>query len=215
MLGTGASGAPRGGVAEAIDAIGRVSAPIVACDVPSGVDATTGEVPGPAVTADLTVTFQRSNLGLHVAPGAAHAGAVEVVEIGVPRGCPVTPDTGLIAERLLDLYPRRQRYGTKFDSGVVVVAGGARGLGGAPVLAALAAQRAGAGYVQVAVPADIEQAVAQRLLEAMAHGLPAEDGTHGPGGVEALLSLAERAGALVLGPGLGRTTAAAEFARET
>ncbi len=91
---------------------------------------------------------------------------------------------GLISERVLAGYPRRGSEGSKFTSGVVVVAGGARGLTGAPTMAALAAQRAGAGYVQVAVPGPAQTVLELRLLEAMTHGLPDEDGAHTPAGVE-------------------------------
>ena len=135
------------------------------------------------------------------------------MEIGVPRGAPAPSATGLISERVLKLYPRRRRDGSKFSSGTVVVAGGARGLTGAPTMAALAAQRSGAGYVQVAVPASAETVLALRLLEAMTHGLDEEGGHHTPAGVDALLALAERAGAVVLGPGLGRSDGAVAFAR--
>ena len=139
-----------------------------------------------------------------------------MVEIGVPRGAPAPAAAGLISERVLGLYPRRRSEGSKFTSGVVVVAGGARGLTGAPTMAALAAQRAGAGYVQVAVPASAEQTVLElRLLEAMTKGLPDDaDGFHTPAGVEPLAEMAERAGAVVLGPGLGRSEGAVAFARE-
>ena len=181
---------------------------MVACDVPSGVDASTGEVAGDAVRAAVTTTFHGSKVGLHVAPGAHLAGEVEVVEIGIPRGAPAPTAAGLISERVLERYPRRSREGSKFTSGVVVVAGGARGLTGAPTMAALAAQRAGAGYVQVAVPAPAEPGIEARLLEAMTRGLPDEDGAHTPAGVEQLVAMSERAGAVVLGPGLGRSETA-------
>jgi len=213
LLGTGFSGAVRESASEAIAAMNAQDAPVVACDVPSGIDASTGEVAGEAVRATVTATFHGHKVGLRVAPGAVHAGAVEAIEIGVPRGAPAPGAAGLIADRVLTLYPRRTRAGSKFSSGAVVVAGGARALTGAPTMAALAAQRAGAGYVQVAVPRSAEAALSLRLLEAMTHGLAEEDGHHGPDGVEALLGLAERAGAVVLGPGLGRTEGAADFAR--
>ena len=88
------------------------------------------------------------------------------------------------------------------------------GLTGAPAMAALAAARSGAGYVQVAVPGPVQPAVDMRLLEQMSRGLPDDDGSHSPEGVGQVEELAERAGAVVLGPGLGRTDAAQEFARE-
>jgi NAD(P)H-hydrate epimerase len=214
MLGTGFSGEPREPVAGAIAAIDAQDAPAIACDVPSGVDASTGEVLAVAVRADATATFHGSKTGLHVAPGAMHAGTVEVVEIGIPRGGPAPGAAGLTTERVLDLFPRRGRFGSKFDSGVVAIAGGSRGLTGAPTMTALAAARAGAGYVQVAVPASAQPALALRLLEQMAHAMPEADGAHAPDGVEPFLRLAERAGAVVLGPGLGRSDTALAFGRE-
>jgi ADP-dependent NAD(P)H-hydrate dehydratase / NAD(P)H-hydrate epimerase len=213
LLGTGFSGAPREPMAGAIAAINEQDAPVIACDVPSGVDASTGEVEGEAVRAAATATFHRSKVGLHVAPGAFCAGAIEVIEIGIPRDAPGAARAGLISERLLELFPRRGREGSKFSSGTVVVVGGSMGLTGAPTMAALAAQRAGAGYVQVAVPEPAQPAVDLRLLEQMSKALPDEDGFHTPAGAREVQELAERAGAVVLGPGLGRSDPAAEFGR--
>ena len=213
LLGTGFEGSPREPVASAIWAINQQDAAVVACDVPSGVNASTGEVDGEAVSALVTATFHGSKLGLHVNPGKEHAGRVELVEIGIPRGAPGAARAGLISERVLDLYPRRQTSGSKFESGVVVVVGGSMGLTGAPTMAARSASRAGAGYVQVAVPAPVQQAVDLRLLEQMSRGLPDDDGFHTPAGVADVEEMAERAGAVVLGPGIGRVDGAQEFAR--
>lgn len=213
MLGTGFAGEPREPLRSAIEAINAQDAPVVACDVPSGVNAGTGEVSGAAVHAQATATFHGPKVGLYVEPGKSCAGTVHVIDIGVPRGAPVPGAAGLIAARVLDLYPHRQRSGSKFTSGVVLVAGGSVGLTGAPAMAALSAARTGAGYVQVAVPEPAQAAIDLRLLEQMSHGLPAADGAHTPAGAEEVERLAERAGAVVLGPGLGRTAGAREFAR--
>ena len=213
LLGTGFEGTPREPLASAIAAINGQDAPVVACDVPSGVNASTGEIETEAVRALATATFHGSKVGLHVQPGKEHAGSVEVVEIGIPRGAPAPAAAGLISERVLDLYPHRERTGSKFDSGVVVVVGGSIGLTGAPTMAARSAQRAGAGYVQVAVPRPVQATVDLRLLEQMSRGLPDDDGFHTPAGVSDVEELAERAGAVVLGPGLGRAESAQEFAR--
>jgi ADP-dependent NAD(P)H-hydrate dehydratase / NAD(P)H-hydrate epimerase len=213
ILGTGFEGSPREPLASAIAAINSQDAPVVACDVPSGVNASTGEVDGEAVRAGATATFHGPKLGLLVEPGKEHAGSVEVVEIGIPRGAPGAERAGLISERVLDLYPRRSRSGSKFASGVVVVAGGSMGLTGAPTMAARSAQRAGAGYVQVAVPGPVQPAVDLRLLEQMSRGLPDAGGFHTREGVHVVEEMAERAGAVVLGPGLGRDEGAQDFAR--
>jgi ADP-dependent NAD(P)H-hydrate dehydratase / NAD(P)H-hydrate epimerase len=213
LLGTGFEGAPREPVASAIWAINQQDAPVVACDVPSGVNASTGEVEAEAVRACVTATFHGSKLGLHVNPGKEHAGRVEVVEIGIPRGAPAPSAAGLIGEAVLDLYPRRTPSSSKFDSGVVVIVGGSMGLTGAPTMAARSAARAGAGYVQVAVPGPVQPSVDLRLLEQMSRGLPDDDGFHTPAGVADVEEMAERAGAVVLGPGMGRAEGAQEFAR--
>jgi hydroxyethylthiazole kinase-like uncharacterized protein yjeF len=214
MLGTGFEGEPREPIKGAIDAINaRDGVPVVACDVPSGVNASSGEVEGAAVRADATGTFHGSKVGLHVAPGTFHSGDVRIVEIGVPRGAPVPATFGLITPRVLELVPHRPRDGSKFKSGVVVIAGGARGLTGAPTMTALAAQRTGAGYVQVAVPESAQQALELRLLEAMTRGMPeTDDGMHTEAGAEQVAEMAERAGAVVLGPGLGKGDGPKAFA---
>ena len=214
MLGTGFEGAPREPVAGAIAAINEAGAPVVACDVPSGVNTSTGEVETDAVRADVTATFHGPKVGLYVDPGKEHAGRVDVVDIGIPRDAPRPERAGLISDAVLALVPSRPRAGTKFKSGVVVVAGGARGLTGAPTMAALAAMRTGAGYVQVAVPASTEPTFDLKLMEAMTHGMPEDDGAHVPAGADQVLELCEKAGALVLGPGIGRTDGALEWARE-
>ena len=215
MLGTGFEGEPREPIKSAIEAINSTEdVPVIACDVPSGVNATTGEVEGEAVRADATGTFHGSKIGLHVAPGTFHSGTVEIVDIGVPRGAPEPTKAGLITKRVLERVPHRPRAGSKFTSGVVVIAGGSRGLTGAPTMVALAAQRTGAGYVQVAVPKSAEQALELRLLEAMTRGMPDEDGMHVEEGADDVAEMAKRAGAIVLGPGLGKGEGPQAFARK-
>lgn len=217
LLGTGSAGEPRGAVAEAIAAIEACQAPVVACDVPSGVDASTGEVAGAAVRATATATFHASKPGLHVNPGKARTGAVRVVDIGIPAGAPVgDPDVGVIEDDpLLAALPRRDPGWTKFTSGHVLVAGGSRGLLGAAILAGRAAMRAGAGYVTACLPASQQPLAAAQLTEVMQLALPEQDGHHVAAGAAELLGEAERrGGALLLGPGLGRSDEAARFARE-
>ena len=215
ILGTGFSGAPHGPAADAIAALNAWGGPVVACDVPSGVDASTGEAEGAAVRAVATATFAAAKPGLWINPGKGLAGAVRVIDIGIPPGAPgPAPAVGLGDDALvLALVPRRRPGWTKFTSGHVLVAGGARGLSGAPCLAAEAAQRAGAGYVTACVPASLEPVFEMRLLEVMTRGLPDRDGAHTEEGVEQVLELAARGGALIAGPGIGRTDGAVAFVR--
>jgi NAD(P)H-hydrate epimerase len=212
LLGTGATGAPHGDVDAVIRALGASRAPVVAADVPSGVDANTGEVAGAAVRAAATATFALAKPGLWIAPGKAHAGRVAVVDIGLPARMPA--EAGLLGPRALDALPRRGAASTKFTSGHVLVAGGSRGLTGAACLAAQAAARAGAGYVTAAVPASLEDIFEVKLTEVMTRGLPDVDGAHVAESAGAALDATRGQGALVLGPGLGRTPEALAFARE-
>jgi NAD(P)H-hydrate epimerase len=216
ILGTGFSGEPREPVHGAISAVNAAASDgvvVVACDVPSGVDASTGEVAGEAVRARATATFNAGKPGLWIAPGKDHAGEVRVVDIGIPEGGPADPSIGLISERVLERIPRRGRESTKFAAGSVLICGGSRGLTGAPCLASESAMRAGAGYVTAFVPASLNAIFEARLLEVMTAPLPDSDGALEPGGVGQVVDRAERADAFVLGPGLGRGTAALEFAR--
>ena len=211
ILGTGFEGAVRGAAAEAIAAMAGHA--VVAADVPSGVNASTGEVEGPAVRARATATFAAAKPGLHVNPGKEHTGEVRVVDIGIPEGAPVEVRAALIDDALLAEIPRRRGNTTKFSSGHVVVAGGSRGLTGAPVLAANAAMRAGAGYVTCCAPGSQQPILATHLLEVMTRALPEDDGSHVVAGVDDVLAMTERGGALIVGPGIGRTDGAQEFAR--
>lgn len=214
LLGTGFQGEPRGAVAEAIEAVGRSGAPVVSVDVPSGVDASTGAVSGAAVRASLTVTFHAGKPGLWIHPGKAHAGRVQTLDIGIPRGAPGTASIGLIAPSVLEQLPRRGAASTKFVSGHVLLAGGSRGLTGAPRMAAEASMRAGAGYVTACIPASLQGIFAAGgTPEIMSRGMPDEDGALTPDGVAQTLEASARGGALALGPGLGRAPASFDFAR--
>ena len=213
LLGTGFDGEPRGVVADAIEALNAARLPVVSADVPSGVDASTGAVRGAAVTAARTATFHAAKAGLWIAPGKQHAGEVDVIEIGIPRGAPEGAGAGLISPEVMAVAPRRGADSTKFASGHVLVVGGSRGLTGAPCMTSESAMRAGAGYVTACVPASLQSVFETRLLEVMTRGLADEDGALLPAGLDAVMEAAERGGALALGPGIGRTGGAFELAR--
>jgi NAD(P)H-hydrate epimerase len=214
ILGTGFVGVPREPTAGAIEAINACGAAVIACDVPSGVDASTGEVHGVAVRAAATATFHAAKPGLWIAPGKTHAGRVAVVEIGIPFGGPGAPSIGLISGTVLDGIPRRGPGSTKFAAGNVLLCGGSTGLTGAPCLAAEAAMRAGAGYVTAFVPASLNLVFETRLLEVMTVPVADDDGALMPAAGAEVLARAERAGALVLGPGMGRGEGTVELAQK-
>jgi NAD(P)H-hydrate epimerase len=189
LFGTGFHGAPREDAAQRIEQINAAGVPVVAVDIPSGVDASTGEIAGAAVNADVTVTMHAAKVGLAVAPGRFHAGAVEVADIGIESA-----DTThrLVTEEILREVPRKQAQDTKYTAGAVLVVGGSPGMTGAVCLASEAAFRADAGYVAVATQAAALPVVEARLLEAVKAPLQRVD------------ELAKRASALAIGPGLGR-----------
>jgi NAD(P)H-hydrate epimerase len=214
VLGTGFEGAPRDPVDAVILAINSARARVIAADVPSGVNASTGEVEGSAVRAVATATFHQAKPGLWIHPGKAHAGIVEPVDIGIPSGAPGEAEIGLIGGGVLFDMPRRTAESTKFSSGNVFIIGGSHGLTGAPSMAALAAMRAGAGYVTVGAPQSLELSFTVRLLEAMMVGLPERDGSLTPTALQPALEAIGRADAVVLGPGIGKEPGAQELARE-
>jgi ADP-dependent NAD(P)H-hydrate dehydratase / NAD(P)H-hydrate epimerase len=199
LLGTGATGAARGAIADWIGRIAQHAAPVVALDIPSGVDPTTGTVAGPAIRAALTVSFHGRKLGTAIEPGRSHAGTVVTVPIGLARTLEPSPAALAIDVSDLASLPARSPVGTKYDAGAVLVVGGAPGTSGAPLLAARAALRSGAGVVFVAVAPETQAQVANGAAELMVHG------TRDP---DEVLALARRANAVVLGPGLGRDDAA-------
>jgi NAD(P)H-hydrate epimerase len=214
IFGTGFKGPAREPAAGAIEAINRCGAPVIACDIASGVNASSGEVEGAAVEADLTVSFHAAKLGHRIAPGKWHTGELRVAPIGIPAGAPSAPLGGTISSAVLDLLPERGPRSTKFSSGQVVIAGGSRGLTGAVRMSSLAAIRAGAGYATVAVPADLEAIFESSQPEVMSVGCPGGDGCLAPAGLKAIRKAFERAAAGVLGPGMGRDPGSVELARE-
>jgi ADP-dependent NAD(P)H-hydrate dehydratase / NAD(P)H-hydrate epimerase len=199
IFGTGFHGEPREEAARSIEAIRSAGVPVVAVDVPSGVDASTGEVSHLSVEAATTVTFHGRKVGLAVAPGSLQAGRIEVVDIGLE---PAETRHALVTSEIFQRLPVRRRDGNKYRSGSVLVVGGAPGLTGAVSLSAEAAFRADAGYVTVCVPPESLPVVELRLLEAVKRPL------------EEAFEAAERAGALALGPGLGRGDDAKRLVRQ-
>ncbi|TML13134.1 MAG: NAD(P)H-hydrate dehydratase [Actinobacteria bacterium] len=189
LFGTGFQGEPRPEAAALIERINAAGVPVVAVDLPSGVDASTGEVAGAAVQADVTVTMHGPKVGLLVAPGRFLAGEVEVADIGLT---PAETTHRLVTDEILGLVPRRAEGDTKYTAGSVLVVGGSPGLTGAACLAAEAAFRADAGYVAVCVPEASLPVIETLLIEAVKAPR------------ERIDELADRASSLAVGPGLGR-----------
>lgn len=211
LFGTGFRGAVEGPHAQAIETLARGGPPVLAVDIPSGVEGDTGAVRGPAVTADLTVTFGAPKVGTVLFPGADHVGDLRVADIGFPpdliRGEALLVQAGDVAELLLP----READTHKRATGVVLVVGGSGRMTGAPRLVAEGAYRMGAGLVTMAVPEGILPAVQAGLPEATFLPLPdGPAGTVAESGADIDLSPFD---AVALGPGLSTDGEASAFVR--
>lgn len=194
LYGIGLNRAPEPAVAQLIEQINHSGRPVLALDVPSGLNTDTGACPGVAIRACVTVTFIAGKRGLHTGRAADQIGVLELATLGVPDSvyAVTSPDAQLL---IADALPPRLRYANKGDNGHVLVIGGEHGMAGAVHLAGESALRAGAGLVSVATRAEHVFALNAARPELMAHGVD---------GPQALAPLLERAGVLALGPGLGQ-----------
>lgn len=200
LFGVGLTRPVTGAFLTAIRLMNGRSCPVVACDIPSGVNADTGEILGEAVQAKITVTFTRPKPGLYLGEGAACAGEIRVMEIGIPHD--LEHDLNLqrpvvyAVDEAGQCLPRRPRTAHKGDFGKIFILAGSEGYTGAPVLAARAALRTGAGLVYLAVPREIYPIIAAKCDESMPFPLP-ED-------YAAILERSRSCDVALVGPGLGR-----------
>ena len=207
LLGTGGAGPPRGIHAAAIRHVTASRLPILSVDVPSGLNADTGECFDPHLMADLTVTFGAWKRGLALAPGSAAAGRVELIDIGLPAALLDELDRAPALVEAADvaaLLPPRPADCDKWRAGRVLLVAGSRRLCGAALLTARGSARGGAGLTSLAAPPAVVTALQASLPEVMAVPLPeAEDGAVGPGAFELIEPLLAGVKAVALGPGLG------------
>ncbi|MHB0979577.1 MAG: NAD(P)H-hydrate dehydratase [Thermoleophilia bacterium] len=214
LLGTGARAELRDPIAawaEKINAAGARGVPVVAVDVPTGVDAGTGEIAPGAVVADCTVTFHAAKTGLLCPPGSEAAGEVLVWDIGLPRFLEPEPDVRVVTARDVAV-PGRRPDDHKYRAGLVAVVAGSRAYTGAALLASGAAARCGAGYVRLVTPGGAAPALRERLVDVVV--VEAGAGDELLDGAAVLAALADdRISALVVGPGLGRDPGTMEVVR--
>jgi ADP-dependent NAD(P)H-hydrate dehydratase / NAD(P)H-hydrate epimerase len=214
IFGTGFRGRPEGDHATAIEVLNAGGAAVLAVDIPSGVEGDTGAVRGPAVRAAVTVALGAPKAGDVLFPGAAHAGVLEVADIGFPEDL-LKSDVLLVEpEDASGLLPERGPDGHKRRSGVVLVVAGSRRMTGAPQLVARGAYRAGAGLVQVAVPQGILPVIQSGLVEATFLALPEGDsGSPSAAAWDLLEERLEDFGAIAIGPGLSTDDETPELVR--
>ncbi len=207
MLGTGLESEVRSPYREAVLGINESRGVCVAVDLPSGLNADSGQIMGAAVKADLTVTYGFMKIGMAVHPGLDQCGHVEVVDISIPSEAirKTTPLCALYTKPHLHAYRglRADPQAHKGTFGHLLVVGGSPGKTGAPAMTAMAASRVGAGLVTVGVPASLHGVLETKLTEEMTEPLP-ETATNCLGAVstDRILALAKGKNCLVLGPGL-------------
>jgi ADP-dependent NAD(P)H-hydrate dehydratase / NAD(P)H-hydrate epimerase len=205
LLGTGFSGEVREKEARLIESMNESPAPILAVDVPSGVDGATGEVHGVAVRADVTVCAHAAKVGCVISPGREHAGEVVAVDIGIPPEADVEPSlVWTDADSLRGKIPRTAEPAHKYSAGALLVVAGSRGTTGAPQMVVRGADRTGCGIVFLATAEGAAPSVDLELTEALIHGVPEdEEGYMTAAALDGILKLAGRTSALVVGPGMG------------
>ena len=205
LFGTGLSRALEGAALEAVRRVRASGLPVVAVDIPSGVDGATGQIEGEALPASVTVAFHRAKHGHLIYPGRAYAGRLIVADIGIlPDWDGAQGIDVLEAEDARALLPSRPTDGHKGTFGHVLTVAGSEGMGGAASLCAEAALRAGCGLVTAACPLPVLSVLQARVPCAMAQVV--SDGfALDAGAADALERLARGKGALALGPVLGRS----------
>ncbi len=217
LLGTGFNGALREPVAKIIKIVNESRRPVIAIDVPSGINADTGAVTDDAVRAVSTVTFGLPKAGLFFCPAAAYAGELIVDTIGLPyallRDRTIMQDY-LDGEMASSLLPIRQMDAHKGSEGRVLVVAGSRGMTGAAVLSSQAVLRSGAGIAMLASAESLMNIFAVKLTETMTQSLPEiREGILGDTAYEVIMKQVTKFDALLIGPGLGRDPATSAMIR--
>ena len=204
MLGVGLNAELGGSYLRAVKMINRAMSYVISADIPTGVSADTGLVMGDAVKADVTVTFSLPKAGQFVEPGCVYCGEVKVCDIGIPESVfsKFDTDTMLITEKYIEL-PKRRPDTHKGDYGRDFILAGSIGYTGAPLLAAEAASRMGAGLVYLGVPDSIYSIAAIRCTEVMPIPMPCDDdGIVSWNAREAVADMLNKCDVCLAGPGL-------------
>ena len=208
IFGTGINKNIDGFVAEIIDMINKANRYTTSIDIPSGVNATSGEIFGVCVKAVKTFALGFPKLGTIIGEGSKFAGKVEIQDIGIPKSIIEEDRLNiclLTTEYISKLIPRRSQYAHKGDSGKVLVIAGSTGLTGAAVLASHAAQRSGAGLVTLGIPETLNNIMEVRLTEEMTLPLAdIGDGRLSYRCIEKLKNELNKFDVIAYGPGLGR-----------
>ena len=215
LFGTGFRGAPDRLAAQVIDMINQSGLPVLAVDIPSGVDGRTGSCGAPCVRAEVTVTMGLPKTGLLFYPGKSLAGRVKVADIGIPQAA-IDESKALIEVleplAMKALLPRRAPDAHKGSCGTVLVLAGSIGLTGAAALTANATLRSGAGLVYLGLPESLNDIMETKLTEVITKPLPeTRTRTLSVAGFDKIRNLLAKATVLALGPGLSNHPETAEL----
>lgn len=209
LLGTGLKSDVRGFYREAIDFINSLDKAVLSVDIPSGLNADTGQPCGSCIRASATATFAFAKIGHYQYPGAELTGNLKIIDIGIPPHIveAVGPRQFLVTPADIRGYIKARSQDThKGRTGHLLILAGSPGKTGAAAMSAMAAMRAGAGLVTLGVPQKLEPIIAVRSLEVMTAALPeADGGVLGEESLSAILRLIEGKRCLALGPGMGQT----------
>lgn len=218
LLGTGFRAPLKEALQKLIEVINAARKPVIAIDIPSGVDANTGQVDMIAIKATATVTFGLLKIGLIFYPGADYTGEVFVKNIGFPYSLlhdECIKQTIITNSIVRNQLPERNSDVHKGVCGKVLVIAGSRGMTGAAALASMASLRSGAGLVTLAVGESMHDILSSKLTEVIIKALPEEnEELLYKEALDILIDLADQNDVVVIGPGLGRNPSTVQMIEE-
>lgn len=218
ILGTGLKSDVKGYFKEVIAFINRSNKPVLAVDIPSGLNSDTGQPCGACVRAHFTATFAFAKTGHLLFPGADYTGNLEIIDIGIPPH--IAGDVGcsqylLTPKMLRNAFMPRPPDAHKGRTGHLLVVAGSPGKTGAATMTAVSAMRAGAGLVTLGIPASLNIALEAQVVEAMTCPLPeTENGVLGNSALNLIMDQAAGKQCIALGPGLGTAAETGQLVRQ-
>lgn len=216
ILGTGISGTVRGMAYEVISIINENAKYILSVDVPSGINSDSGEICGVCINASKTVTFAGYKIGMFMYPAADCTGEIVVDKISMPEIALESQNLQVNVtdnEFVRSVIPKRRNNSQKGDYGKLLIIAGSRGMTGAAYMASEAALKSGAGLITLASCECVNDILEEKTTEVMTLPLDDIDGHIAYSAVSAILPRLDKVGAVLIGPGLGRSNDASEIVR--
>ena len=217
LLGTGLTRNAEGNIRQLIEEINRCSKYVISVDIPSGIHSDTGRIMGCAVKANETITFGYAKPGLFLFPGAEYAGKIHIEDIGIPHSIIENKkvNTNILTEtEAINLLPVRKKRSNKGDFGKVLVFAGSNEMPGAAALACSAAYMTGCGLVRACVVPNVAKVIHKWQREVVTCNTAEKNGMYCKKSLDNLADDINRASAIVLGPGIGRSDDVTEFVFE-